>query len=154
MLVGPSGTGKSTFAACHFAGAEVLHFIAAKRLGAGRLTVVDATNVQREARAPLGRLARDHDVLPVAITLDIPEKVCVERNADDSGLLQATRHVLVDLADADQVNRAVGWWDELTAGGGLGAKRFIRRYQPLTSNCLLEAAAGIEPAYGALQAPA
>jgi protein phosphatase len=32
---------------------EVLHFIAAKRLFAKRLTVVDATNVQPESRRPL-----------------------------------------------------------------------------------------------------
>jgi protein phosphatase len=106
VLVGPSGSGKSTFAAEHFAPTEVissdvcrglvaddpndqsatdaafdvLHVIASKRLEGGRLTVIDATNVQREARAPLVQLARDHDVLPVAITLDVPETVCLERN--------------------------------------------------------------------------
>ena len=53
---------------------EVLHFIAAKRLAAGRLTVVDATNVQPEARKPLVALAREYHCLPVAIVLDLPEK--------------------------------------------------------------------------------
>jgi polynucleotide kinase-phosphatase len=43
---------------------------------------VDATNVQREARAQLVRLAREHHVLPVAIVLDLPESVCVARNAE------------------------------------------------------------------------
>lgn len=107
VLVGPSGAGKSTFAARHFAASEVLSsdacrllvaddandqsatrdafdllgFIAGKRLAAGRLTVVDATNVQREARAPLLALAREHHVLPVAIVLDVHEKLCAERNA-------------------------------------------------------------------------
>lgn len=111
VLVGPSGAGKSTFAARHFAPSEVvssdfcrllvaddendqaatpaafeiLGFVAGKRLEAGRLTVVDATSVQREARAPLIRLARDHHVLPVAIVLDVPEKVCAERNAARTG---------------------------------------------------------------------
>lgn len=106
VLVGPSGSGKSTFAAKHFAESEVLssdfcrflvsddandqaatnaafevlHFIGGKRLDAARLTVVDATNVQREARAPLVALAREHDVLPIAIVLDVPEKLCSERN--------------------------------------------------------------------------
>ena len=37
---------------------DVLHFIAGKRLEAGQLTVVDATNVQPEARTPLVALAR------------------------------------------------------------------------------------------------
>ncbi|MGW2023591.1 polynucleotide kinase-phosphatase [Streptomyces decoyicus] len=115
VLIGATGSGKSTFAARHFRQTEVLssdfcrglvsddendqsasgdafevlHFIAAKRLAAGRLTVVDATNVQSEARAQLVRLAREHDVLPVAIVLDVPEQVCAARNAartDRAGL--------------------------------------------------------------------
>ncbi|WP_149202155.1 polynucleotide kinase-phosphatase [Actinotalea subterranea] len=106
VLVGASGSGKSTFAAQHFgrfevlssdfcrglvsndensqaatkAAFEVLHTIAGKRLDAGLLTVVDATNVQPEARKGLVALARAHDVLPVAIVLDVPEAVCLERN--------------------------------------------------------------------------
>ena len=52
---------------------DVLHFIAAQRLARGRLTVVDATNVQREARQPLIELAREHDLFPVAIVFDLPE---------------------------------------------------------------------------------
>ena len=60
---------------------ETLHFIASKRLQNARLTVVDATNVQQEARAPLVQLARAHYVMPVAIVLDVPEEVCHERNA-------------------------------------------------------------------------
>jgi protein phosphatase len=107
VLIGVSGSGKSTFARKHFLGTEVissdfcrglvaddendqaaskdafdvLHYIAAKRLAAGRLTVIDATNVQPEARKQLVALAREHDVLPVAIVLDPPERVCLERNA-------------------------------------------------------------------------
>ncbi|MFH8343967.1 polynucleotide kinase-phosphatase [Streptomyces sp. NPDC018045] len=107
VLVGATGSGKSTFAARHFKPTEVLssdfcrglvsddendqsasgdafdvlHHIAAKRLAAGRRTVVDATNVRTEARAQLVKLAREHDVLPVAIVLDLPEEVCAERNA-------------------------------------------------------------------------
>ncbi|MFC5266626.1 polynucleotide kinase-phosphatase [Kribbella qitaiheensis] len=106
VLVGVSGSGKSTFARKHFLGTEVissdfcrglvsddendqaatkdafevLNFIAGKRLAAGRLTVIDATNVQSEARKELVALAREHDVLPVAIVLDPPERVCLERN--------------------------------------------------------------------------
>nr|MDT0659940.1 polynucleotide kinase-phosphatase [Micromonospora sp. DSM 115978] len=107
VLVGVSGSGKSTFAASRFEPFEVissdfcrglvsgdennqaatadafdvLYYIAGKRLAAGHLTVVDATNVQRDARAKLIELARAHDVLPVAIVLDVPEQVCVDRNA-------------------------------------------------------------------------
>jgi protein phosphatase len=107
VLIGVSGSGKSTFGCTHFRPTEVissdfcrglvaddendqsatpqafelLHYIAGQRLKAGRLTVVDATNVQTEARRQLVTIAREHDVLPVAIVLDVPEKVCVERNA-------------------------------------------------------------------------
>ncbi|HEX5501189.1 MAG TPA: polynucleotide kinase-phosphatase, partial [Thermomicrobiales bacterium] len=56
------------------------HYVTAKRLAAGRLTVVDATNVQPEARRPLVALAREYHVLPVAIVLDLPERLCQERN--------------------------------------------------------------------------
>jgi protein phosphatase len=107
VLIGASGSGKSTFARRHFAGTQVLssdffrglvaddendqsatpaafdvlHYAAAARLKTGRLTVVDATNVKREDRASLVQLARDHDVLAVAIVLDVPEAVCLGRNA-------------------------------------------------------------------------
>ncbi|MFF0340400.1 polynucleotide kinase-phosphatase [Kribbella sp. NPDC004875] len=110
VLVGASGSGKSTFARRHFLPTEVissdfcrglvsddendqaatkdafevLHFIAGKRLAAGRLTVIDATNVQPEARKELVNLAREYDVLPVAIVLNPPERVCVERNEQRS----------------------------------------------------------------------
>ena len=59
----------------------MLHEIAGRRLRRGRLTVVDATNVQREARAALMQVAREHDLFAVAIVLDLPEEVCVARNA-------------------------------------------------------------------------
>ena len=52
----------------------------ARRLARARLTVVDATNVQPEARKPLVALAREYHVLPVAIVLDLPERICHERN--------------------------------------------------------------------------
>ncbi|MGD0686397.1 MAG: polynucleotide kinase-phosphatase [Streptosporangiaceae bacterium] len=107
VLIGVSGSGKSTFGRAHFRPTEVissdfcrglvaddendqaatpeafelLHYIVGMRLKAGRLTVVDATSVQPDARKPLVALAREHDVLPVAIVLDVPEAVCVARNA-------------------------------------------------------------------------
>ena len=58
----------------------LLNFIAATRLRAGRLTVIDATNVQPDARKSLVGLARDHDCLPVAIVLNMPESLCLARN--------------------------------------------------------------------------
>jgi protein phosphatase len=106
VLVGVSGSGKSTFARKHFKPTEILssdycrslvsddensqaatrdafeilHFIARKRLAAGRLTVVDATNVQPESRKPLVEIAREFHCLPVAIVLDVPERVAHDRN--------------------------------------------------------------------------
>lgn len=106
VLIGATSSGKSSFAQKHFRPTEVLssdfcrgiladdendqsvtkdafellHYIAAKRLQAGRLTVVDATNVQREARAPLVKLAREYHVLPVAVVVNPPEKVLIERH--------------------------------------------------------------------------
>lgn len=107
VLVGASGSGKSTFARSHFLPTEIvssdacramvadsendqsatpeafelLHFIARKRLAAGRMTVVDATNVQSESRTPLVAIAREHHCIPVAIVLNMPERLCLERNA-------------------------------------------------------------------------
>ncbi len=59
---------------------DVLYYIAGKRLKSGLLTVIDATNVQKESRKGLIDLARTYHCLPVAIVLDLPEEICVERN--------------------------------------------------------------------------
>lgn len=106
ILMGSSGSGKSTFARKHFAETEILssdffrgmvsddendqgatkdafealHYILEKRLAAGRLTVIDATNVQRHARRPLLALAKKYHCFAVAIALNLPESVCHERN--------------------------------------------------------------------------
>jgi protein phosphatase len=105
-LIGPSGSGKSSFARKHFRATEVLssdycrglvsddetsqaatndafdvlYYIASKRLAAGKLVVIDATNVQTEARKPIVALGRQFHCLPVAIVFDLPEKICHERN--------------------------------------------------------------------------
>ena len=111
LLIGASGSGKSTFARTHFLSTEVVssdacrglvsddendmsatepafelvHFIAAKRMEAGRMTVIDATNVKPEFRAPLVALARRHGFPPVAIVFDMPERLCHERNRSRPG---------------------------------------------------------------------
>ncbi|MFI6733027.1 polynucleotide kinase-phosphatase [Nonomuraea sp. NPDC050451] len=107
VLVGVSGSGKSTFARKHFkptqvissdfcrglvsddendqsatpAAFDLLHHIVGVRLARGLFTVVDATNVQYAARRNLIDLAKKHDVLCDAIVLDAPEEVAIERNA-------------------------------------------------------------------------
>jgi protein phosphatase len=59
---------------------EVLHLLAKKRLAAGLLTVVDATNVRAEDRAPLVAMARAYHAMPVAIVLDVDVATCLSRN--------------------------------------------------------------------------
>src|SRR6516225_1440778 len=80
VLIGASGSGKSTFARAHFRPTEVISSDFCRGLVAGRLTVVDATSVQPEDRRPLVALAREYDVLPVAVVLNLPERVCLGRN--------------------------------------------------------------------------
>ncbi|AIZ65328.1 hypothetical protein PK28_16650 (plasmid) [Hymenobacter sp. DG25B] len=58
----------------------LLHYLVGLRLKRGLLTVVDATNVQPEARKTLVQLARDYHVLPTAIVLDVPDRVAEDRN--------------------------------------------------------------------------
>ncbi len=107
VLVGATASGKSTFAARHFLPTEIIssdhcralvaddetdqsatpeafelvHAIAAKRLARRRLTVIDATNVRPEDRKSLVDLARRYHALPTAIVFDLPEDICLARNA-------------------------------------------------------------------------
>ncbi len=106
VLIGPSGSGKSSFGRQHFKPTEVissdfcrglvaddenaqaatndafavLHFIAERRLATGKLTVIDATNVIAEDRKDLLKLAREYHCVPVAIVFNLPERLCHERN--------------------------------------------------------------------------
>jgi protein phosphatase len=119
VLVGPSGAGKSTFAARHFlptevlssdamramvaddpndqdatdAAFELLHTALGFRLARGRLTVVDATNVEAWARAGLLAIARRHGRPSVAIVFDLPLAVCLERNAARSDRVLPARAI-------------------------------------------------------------
>lgn len=119
LLVGPAGSGKSTFAARHFAPDEivssdelrgligrdeadqsvsraafaVLHRIVERRLAAGRLTVVDATNVTRAARRALLRRAAAAGIPAVAIVFDLPRSVVFEQNARRPGRVVEPRVV-------------------------------------------------------------
>ena len=106
VLIGATGSGKSSFARKHFLPTEIvssdhcravvsddetdqaatgdafdlLHYTAGVRLRRRRLTVIDATPVQRPDRAQLVALARRHHALPVALVFDIDPDLCHQRN--------------------------------------------------------------------------
>jgi protein phosphatase len=106
VLIGASGSGKSTFAAKHFAPTEVISSdkarglvsddetnqsvtvdafelvgaIAEKRLKHRKLTVIDATNVRASDRKAWIDLARRWHALPVAIVMEPGVDVCADRN--------------------------------------------------------------------------
>jgi protein phosphatase len=111
LLIGPSGSGKSTFARRHFRPTEVLSSDACRalicddeadqsatkdafellgsildmRLRRGRLTVIDATNVQAWARASLLEKARTHNRPQVAIVFDLPPAIRESQNQSREG---------------------------------------------------------------------
>jgi protein phosphatase len=128
LLIGASGSGKSTFARKHFRPSEivssdncrlmvaddeadqdatadafdVLRCIAAKRLSRGRLTVIDATNVQPEARQRLLELARQFEFKPVAIVLNLPEEICLAQSTTRPGRIVRADVIRAQLADLRQ----------------------------------------------------
>ena len=101
VMIGVSGSGKSSFAKKHFKKTEIvssddcraivsddensqsasgdafdlLYFMAGKRLKNGLLTVIDATNVQKDARKGLIELSKTYHCLPIAIVLDLTEEI-------------------------------------------------------------------------------
>ncbi len=107
LMVGAAGAGKSTLAARLFAPDDVLasdayreritgdaadqaatraafaalHRDLRARLRAGRTTAVDATSVHEHARRSLLRVAAEAGVPVVAIVLDLPDDLVLERNA-------------------------------------------------------------------------
>jgi protein phosphatase len=106
LLMGTSGAGKSSLARKHFRATEiissdncramvcddendqtvtadafeVLHVIASKRLKRGKRTVIDATNLRFKARKPFFEIAKQYHCPVIAIVLDLPLKISLERN--------------------------------------------------------------------------
>jgi protein phosphatase len=147
VLIGASGAGKTTFAARSFRLTEILssdafraivaddeadqgatqaafgllHLAARRRLERNRLTVVDATNVTRRARAALVAVARSTGRPVIAIVLDFSADVCRMRNAT-----RAARTVGDGVIDRQlaQLRRSLGAPRGLSAEGFDGVHRF------------------------------
>jgi protein phosphatase len=126
VLVGAAGSGKSTFAARHFAPDEILssdafralvsgdpanqaatrpafgalHRAVVARLRSRRLTVIDATNVQPHARRALVARAAEAGVPVVAIVLDLPPDVVLTRNAARPGAAAVPESAVLAQLDA------------------------------------------------------
>lgn len=107
LLIGPAGSGKSTFARKHFKPTEILssdffrallsddennqrihaevfdavHFVARLRLKLRRLTVIDATNLEARFREPFFEMAKQFDIPVVGIVFDIGEAACFRQDA-------------------------------------------------------------------------
>lgn len=105
-LIGPSSSGKTTFAEKHFLRTQVLSSdafrrmvsddeteqsvsgdafellfrTAEKRLAHRKTTVIDATNLQRKDRKRLLELAKAQNVHTAAIVLELPREQLLKRN--------------------------------------------------------------------------
>lgn len=120
MLAGPAASGKSTWAQQRFAATEVvssdalrgvlgddearqdindrvfplLHDIVQHRLDLGRLTVVDATNLERKAREPLRLLAKKSGIPAVLLVITADLEGSEARAAGRAR--RVSRDVLID----------------------------------------------------------
>jgi protein phosphatase len=138
-LVGVAGSGKSTLASRLFESDEVLssdalrakvagdeadqtasgvaftilHRELGRRLAAGRLTVVDATNVRAAHRAKLVSLATHQGIPMAAIVFDLPIDLVQARNAARSRVV-----------DPEVIARQLRWLRETVDGGRLGPEGF------------------------------
>ena len=107
LLLGISGSGKSTFAKQYFAATQIvssdfcralicddennqainedtfalLHWLVQKRLEHRKLTVIDATNVKSTSREPLLALAKNYEVPAIAIVFNFDLEFCLQQNA-------------------------------------------------------------------------
>ncbi len=127
VLIGPSGSGKSFLARRLFSPYEVvssdacramisdseddqsvtpdafelLRHIVRLRLAAGRLAVVDATNIHQSARRRNLDLAQEFGVDAIAIVLDVPAESCLAQNARRRGRVVPSRAILEQRRDLE-----------------------------------------------------
>ncbi len=119
LMIGPSGSGKSSFARRHFSQTEIvssdncravvsddpnsnkattdafelLHNITRARLKNRRLTVVDATNLEERHRASLIAIARQNDCPIAAVVMSTPLQTCLDRSHATEGA-RVPEHVI------------------------------------------------------------
>jgi protein phosphatase len=143
VLLGAAGAGKSTLAARLFAPAEVvssdalraaisgseadqrasaaafraLHRTVDRRLAAGAMTVVDATNAKRDSRRPLIDRARATGTPVVAIVLDLPPSTIQAQNAARTARVVdpavVDRHLAAIRSDIDHGRLATEGFDHV-----------------------------------------
>ena len=132
LLIGAPASGKSTFARNHFAEDTIIssdtlrssraagttgnwpkdvfapmHALVEKRLAAGLLTVIDATNTDWMRRSELIRTAREHGRAAVAIVFNLPLELCLAQNGNRSNAVPASviRRQVADLErDLDRLD--------------------------------------------------
>ena len=173
LLVGAAGAGKSTFAARHFAPDEVLssdayralvsgdetnqkvsrvafsilHRDLERRLLAGHLTVVDATNVEPRNRRELIKRAHAAGVPVVALVLDLHGAIVLARNA---GRTRTVDEAVVR-SQLERVRTAAG--DGVLAGEGC-ATVWIGRTPEAIDRVVIRRAPVVDPATDPAPSPA
>jgi len=147
VLCGPTGSGKSTFAAKHFGRTQIvssdecrelvtddpasqacsgdafaiLYAIARARLNFRRLTVVDSTALSSDSRRNLLKIADECGTPTVLIFFRVPREVCLARNE------RRQRRVPVEV-----IERQCEEADE--AASRIHEERFGRVYELTTAN--------------------
>lgn len=137
LLIGVAGAGKTTLAARHFVAGEILssdalravisgdetdqrasgaafaalHRELGRRLAAGRLVVIDATNVRARHRRPLLTIAARTGTPVAAIVLDLSRTVVLARNAGRDRIVPE-----------DVIDRQLAWLRETIDGDQLRAE--------------------------------
>ncbi|MFD9534664.1 AAA family ATPase [Streptomyces sp. NPDC060010] len=138
VLIGPSGAGKSTLAGTWPASQVLsldalrevvsddagdqdatgdavvaLHLLLEARMRRRLFTVVDATNVTRDARAPLVAAAKRYDMLPIAVLVSTPGSICIERQGPRPANRTVPENVVAkqrqDMVDSQRTLRSEGF---------------------------------------------
>ncbi len=158
VLVGPPGSGKTTWARCN--GRGVVHVsqdglidaitpggfehayrpvyreaedaVARAALQAGHTVIVDRTNRTRAHRERWLQIAREASCPAVAVVMTTPKPLCRERNARrDAGRLSEERmeRMLAALEPVRPDEGFVAIYFEHGVGAGIGLKQILSQFQ-------------------------